>query len=142
MGDNRCPMIIPGHLNCFEGLGQCAYLIELDEDGVGYTEINTSFDALRVGNKEIIPDKLNFAAKGIRELFPTAPVLFAHTVFKGNNRIAIGKIHPEIDHLIYGFEKTRLPEEVITGSSCFGSFVIHFCSRSINSYEEIFARHL
>jgi len=60
MGDDRRPTIVFRHLDRLQGFGQSADLVELDQDGIGDATVNTTLDALGIGDEKVIPHKLQF----------------------------------------------------------------------------------
>ena len=90
------------HLDGFEGLGNAADLVELDQDGVAAAKLDTLLKALGVGNKEIVADELDLLAELCCHLLPTFPVLLVKTVLDRGDRIFLDKACPMGDKLIGG----------------------------------------
>src|SRR5262249_25881545 len=61
---------------------------------------NAALQALRVGDKEIVADKLNLAAELVGKSAPAFPVVFGKAVFDGNDGILADPGVPEVDHLV------------------------------------------
>src|SRR5690606_8499007 len=88
-----------GHLDGVERFGQRSNLVELDQDRVGYTAVDTFFQNTRVGDEQIVADELDLAADLLGEVGPAIPVAFIHTVFDGEDRIFGGESRQVIGKL-------------------------------------------
>src|SRR4030095_11939841 len=69
----------------FERLGECADLVELDQDRVRDLLLDAFRQQPRIGHEEIVPDELHAIAESLCELLPPAPVAFIESVFDRHN---------------------------------------------------------
>ena len=88
-------------LDGFEGLGDGADLVDLDEDGVGDLLLDSLLQALGVGDEEVVADELDLGADEVGELAPAGPVVFGETVFERDDGVLAGPgLSVEVDHLV------------------------------------------
>ena len=76
-----------GHFNGIQGFGEGTDLVQFDQDGVGHAHFNALLQPFHVGDKQVIPNQLDFFAQGIGKLFPAVPVIFGQAVFNGNDGV-------------------------------------------------------
>jgi hypothetical protein len=99
----------------FEGLGDGADLVDLDEDGVAALLLDAHLEALGVGDEEVVADELN-VAEDLGHVLPAVPVVFGEAVFDGDDGVLIDPGLPVGDHLFGGeFALVRLLEDVLAG---------------------------
>src|SRR5207248_4071575 len=75
-----------GELDAVECLGQRADLVHFDENGVGDPAIDGFAQKLDVGNQKIVADELHSCAHGVRQLFPSVPVILRTTILDRDDR--------------------------------------------------------
>ena len=63
------------HLDGLDGLGQGAYLVHLDEDGVGSLLLDAPGKVGAVRHVEVVAHDLDLATHALHELLPAVPVL-------------------------------------------------------------------
>ena len=80
-----------GHLNGFQGLGQGADLVELDQDRVTDRLVYAALEDLGVGYKQVVAHQLHFAADLVGQHFPASPVGLIHTILDGDDRVTLGQ---------------------------------------------------
>ena len=56
-------------------------MVDFDENGVGRAHLDTFFEELGVGDKQVVADELAFVADLLREFDPAFPVFFRQAVF-------------------------------------------------------------
>ena len=140
VGDNSGPAGVLGHLDGFDGLGEGADLIELDEDGVSSVLFNALLDDFGVGDEEVVADELNLAAEFLAELLPTFPVAFGHAVFKRDKGEFVGEFHPVTDKLIGGIDFAGFGL-MINDLAIFALFALGpFRGSGVHGEHEVFAR--
>jgi len=81
-----------GHVDGFDGLGEGADLVELNEDGVAGAHLDALRQALRVGDEEIVADDLDFLSKGLGEFDIAVPVVLVEAVFDGDNGVLVHQL--------------------------------------------------
>ena len=87
------------HFDGFDGFGDGADLIELDQDRIADFFRNATSKNLRIGYKNIIADQLNFAAEFGSEMFPSRPIVFGEAVFERDDGELPHPIGPKCGHL-------------------------------------------
>ena len=88
-----------GGLDGLERLGECADLVDLDQDRVGGAQLDTLLEALGVGDEQVVAHQLHLVANATGELDPAVPVLLGHAVLDGDDGIGVDELLPVIDHL-------------------------------------------
>ncbi len=88
-----------GEFDGFEGFGDGADLVDLDQDGVGDLLLDSLLQALRVGDEEVVADELDFVADLLGEELPAVPVVFGEAVFDGDDGVLLDPGLPEGGHL-------------------------------------------
>ena len=76
-----------GHLDGLKSLGQGADLVDLDQQGVGGTELDALGEALRVGDEEVVADELDLVADLVGQGLPVVPLVLE----SGSSMETIGK---------------------------------------------------
>src|SRR6266513_6529999 len=84
--DDRVPTVVAGHSDRLQRLGQGAYLVELDQDGVAGRPGDPLGDPGRVRDVEVVPDQLDARSEPARERRPPIPVILSEPVFDGHDR--------------------------------------------------------
>ena len=80
-----------GHLDGFQGFGQRADLVELDQDRVADLLVDAALEDLGVGDEQVVADQLHLLADLVGQDFPASPVGLVHAVFDGDDRVALGQ---------------------------------------------------
>ena len=88
------------HVDGFEGFGERADLIHLDENRVGDAAVDAFAQDLRVRDEEVVADELNLIAERGGELRPPFPVAFSHAVFDRDDRIAAAPVGENADPVV------------------------------------------
>ena len=96
-----------GEGHAFEGLGEGADLVHLDQDRVGDPFVDPLGQDLRVGDEEVVADELDLGAEGLREVPPAVPVLLAEAVLDGDDGIGLHPLLVHRDHLVGGLRSRR-----------------------------------
>ena len=116
------------HLDGFQGLGDRANLVQLDQDGVARTQLDALCQTLGVGHKQVVAHQLHLAAQLAGHLLPARPVLFVQTVLDGDDGVLFHKALPVRDQLGRGELGARLGqlvEALALGALPLGSGGIH-----------------
>ena len=78
MGYNRPIPGILSHLDCVKCFRQGSDLIDFDKDRIRYSPLNSLFQPLCVGDKEIVSHQLMIHSKPCCQDLPAFPVLLIH----------------------------------------------------------------
>ena len=89
MRNHSAPAGLPRHGDGIERLRQRANLIGLDEDRVRSLPLYRLSQALGIGHKQVIPDKLHPAADLRLQSYPAIPVVLRQPVFNANYRVML-----------------------------------------------------
>ena len=81
--------VAAAELDGFEGLGDGADLVDLDQDGVGDLLLDALLQALGVGDEEVVADELDCVADVFGEELPAVPVVFGEAVFDGDDGVLL-----------------------------------------------------
>ena len=76
---NRRVAVPLGQLDRFDRLGQCADLVDLDQNAVGDLFVDAALEPLRVGNEEVVADQLNLLAELFSQHLPSLPNRLPHS---------------------------------------------------------------
>ena len=87
------------HLDSIQSLGERTNLVYLDEDRVGSTHLDTLFQELHVGNKEVVTYQLATVADGSGQLHPVVPIVLIKTILNRIDRIFGNQFFQELDLL-------------------------------------------
>ena len=87
MRNHRGVAVAAAQVDGFQGLGDGADLVDLDEDGVGHAFFNAALQPLDVGDEDVVAYELDPAAEFIGQQPPSVPVVFGETVFKRNDGV-------------------------------------------------------
>ena len=90
---------LPGHGDGIQGLAESADLVELNENGIGDTLLDTLGQDFRVGNKQVVPDQLQLVTEFFGQHLPTIPVTLVHAVFDADNGMAACQVRQVIGEL-------------------------------------------
>ena len=82
-----------------EGLGQGADLVHLHQQCVGRTAVDAVFEALGVGDEEVVADQLDLVADRFGEGNPAVPVILGQGVLDGDHRELGDQCRVEVGHL-------------------------------------------
>lgn len=136
VGDHAGIAVGLGKTDGVKSLGQGTDLVDLDKDGVGNIVDDALLDEFRIGNEEIVADKLNLLAKSLGELFPTFPIGFGKAVFDGDDgRIILDKLLKELNHFFSGLLAFAGLLEVVDTIS-----FIEFGGSDIHTEEDLLAK--
>src|SRR6185369_744264 len=92
-------MVSLGQLDTIQGLRQRADLVDLNQNRIRNSQIDSLLQKLRVGYKEIVSHELNFVSNLVGQEFPSGPIVFSHTVFDRDDRILLRPALPISNHL-------------------------------------------
>src|SRR5262249_24645879 len=103
-------------LDGFEGLGDGAALVDLNEDGVGDAALNSLLEAAGVRDEEVVADELDALADAVGENLPTVPIVLCEAVFDGHDGVLVDPVGPVAGHLGGGeLTAVGLLEDVLAG---------------------------
>ena len=88
------------HLDGFDGFGDGADLIQLDQDGIAHAFGDAALQPRRVGDEQIVADELDLLAERLRQVLPAVPVVFGQAVFDGDDGILAHPAIPRTPHLL------------------------------------------
>ncbi|SHT23217.1 Uncharacterised protein [Mycobacteroides abscessus subsp. abscessus] len=83
-------------------LGERADLVHLDQQGIRRTPLNAFFQALRIGDKQIVAHQLHAVADRRGERDPAVPVVLRQRVLDGHQRVSVEQLGVERTHLLGG----------------------------------------
>ena len=83
----RCVAIAEGQVHRVQRLGKRTDLVDLNQNRVGNAKLNALIQEFRIGDKKIITYQLYFITNLFGKYFPTVPIVFAHAIFDGNDRV-------------------------------------------------------
>src|SRR5690606_38974493 len=81
-----------GHLDGFQGLGQRANLVELDQDRIADALVDALLENLGVGHEQVVTDQLYLLTDLVGQHLPARPVGLVHAIFDGNDRVALAQV--------------------------------------------------
>src|SRR5258708_19723264 len=93
MRNHRRISIAPRQIDRVQSFTYGANLIHLDQNRVRNALLNATSEPLRIGDKQIVADKLYLVAELVGENAPALPVVFAEAAFNRNNPI-LAAPHP------------------------------------------------
>ena len=99
MAGDRRVSVASCQLNRFDRFGQCADLIDLDQDTVGDAFIDAALQALDVGYEQVVANKLHFGTQGFGQQLPAFPIVFRATVFDRADGILRSPVGEEANHV-------------------------------------------
>ena len=125
-------IIFLGELDGFDGFGERADLVGLDEDGVAGSFFDSFLEELDVGNKQVVADDLEVLAEACGEILPAVPVGFAETVLDADDAELVAEGGVPVDEVGVGFVFAGSFEEVVA------VFVIELAGSYVHAEAEIF----
>src|SRR5690606_15121251 len=66
---------VVGHGDGFQGFGQSADLVDLDQDRVGGSGLDALLEDARIGHEQVVADQLHLVADALGEQLPASPVV-------------------------------------------------------------------
>jgi len=114
MGDDSRVACALGHVDGLYCLGDCANLIEFDENRVAGTHFDAFGEALGICDEEVVANNLDFIAQCFGEFDIAFPVVLIETIFDGYYGVFIDPVCVKLNHLIRGEESigTGFPKAV------------------------------
>ena len=100
MAHNGRPAGTASHINGFEGFGERADLVELDQNRICAAELDALCQPLSIGYEQIVADELNLVADFLCQRGPAVPVIFGKAVFEAHDWIFRCPFCPVVDHVI------------------------------------------
>src|SRR5262249_26573915 len=120
MTDDGGATVASRQVDGIECLGKRPNLVYLYQDTVGRAVLDAPLQALHIGDKEVVPDQLNFAPQLARQLAPTIPVILGEAIFDGSNRVLGTQLLPEVNHFIGRGDAVGLAlEKAVAGFALF-----------------------
>src|SRR5690554_6073479 len=89
VGNHRRVAGVLSHFDGIQSFRQATDLVELDQDGVTNTLLDTLLQDLGVGYEQVITHQLHLAAQLVGQDLPAVPVALVHAVFDGHNRVTL-----------------------------------------------------
>ena len=80
------------HLDSVESFGKRTDLVNLDEDRVCSTLLDTLLEVLNIGNEEVITYELALVADSFGKFNPSFPVVLIETILDRVDRIFVYKL--------------------------------------------------
>jgi hypothetical protein len=105
-----------GHITCLDRLGHCPDLVDFKQKCIAQLLFDASFDALRIGDEQVVTDDLNFIAKLLRHLCVRLEVILVERVFDADHRVLRDEVGVELQRLILAVNAivlARLLAEVV-----------------------------
>ncbi len=116
MRDNGGVAVALSELYGAEGLGERTDLVNLHENRVGATFLDTAGEVFHVGNEQVVAHELAAVADKVGENLPAFPVVLGHTVLDGVDGVFLNELLEELG-LLFGSELgsvgTLLPGVVV-----------------------------
>src|SRR5450759_4831787 len=141
VADHGGPAGPASHCDRIDRFGDCADLVELDQDRVGGRLADATGDEVRIGHEEIVAHKLGLRPQSLGQLSPTGPVVLAEAVLEGDDRILGDPLLPEVDELAGVKGATLALEAVLPGHGAgSGPFDQDRAGRRIESDRHLVAR--
>ncbi|MNE81314.1 hypothetical protein D3C80_1779530 [compost metagenome] len=81
VGDNCSVASAFSHFDCIKSFSKRTDLVNLNEDGVTYTLLDTIVQTLSVCYEQIVTNELYFAAELVSKQLPAIPVILGAAVF-------------------------------------------------------------
>lgn len=98
--DHDTPAIGVGVLGSLDRLGQCADLVDLEEEGIAGLELNGLLDADGVGDGQVITDNLDVL--GLVKVAPGLPVILSKGVLNADNGVLLAEVGVHGGKLLVG----------------------------------------
>ena len=135
MGDHRGEPCALRHGNRIQGLGQCADLIELDQDGIRDPFSNSPCEPFRVRHEQIISDDLYLVPEAVGHLLPAFPVVLRMPVLDAQDRIFLDQSLVVVHHL-RGRQRLPLGLQLVSLLFC----VVKLTRCRVESQKDVHAR--
>src|SRR5204863_9051242 len=121
-----------GHLNRAERLGQSADLVDLDEDGIGNSVLDSLAETSRIGDEYVVADELACVPDRVGQQFPAFHVVLTHAVLDRFNGILPGETGKIFDLLL-------LRSDLPLASVAIGTLAIELACRAVQREYDIAA---
>ena len=76
-------------------------MIDFDKDGIGAAHGNAFFKEFHISHEQVVANQLATVADAFGQLLPAFPVVFAHAILDGVNRVVINQIF-QVSYLFVG----------------------------------------
>ena len=121
-------------------------MVQFDQNRVGGLLVDGAFEALDVGDEQIVADELHAVADALAEQRPAGPVIFVQAIFERNQGVFAGDVGPVIDHLGAGQGTTFALEDIFAVDIQFGAGRVHgehhvcagFVASALDGFEDDF----
>ena len=80
-----------GQINRFQCFGQGADLVDFHQQRVGQAAFDAFGQNGRVGHEQVVTYQLDAVAQALGQDFPACPVVLAHAIFDGDDRVVVGQ---------------------------------------------------
>ena len=87
-------------------------LVELYEHRVCRAELDALLDARGVRDEQVVADDLDAVAEAAGHQLPALPVVLAHAVLDGDDRVLVNEALPHVDHLLAGHHDAALRQMI------------------------------
>ncbi|CQR22862.1 Uncharacterised protein [Yersinia enterocolitica] len=134
MRDNRGVTCIFRHLDSSQSFGQRTDLVEFNQDRVSNTFLDTFFQDLGVGYKQIVTNQLDFVTQNFGLVFEASPVRFVQTVFDRDDWVLFGQVFQEVSELF------RSESFVAFASQNIFAIFIEFRCSTVHRQSHVFAQ--
>src|SRR5437588_4135041 len=112
MGDDRGIAGATGGVDGLQGLGQCADLVDLDQDAVGRAGFDPPPETDHVGDEEVVPNQLLGFSQPAGQPPPAFPVVLGQPVLDGYQRVTASPTLPDVDQSL-GIESPALALQLV-----------------------------
>jgi hypothetical protein len=115
VGDEAAVAIARRQFHRVQRFRHRADLIQLDEDGVADSLVDSLLKDLRIRAEDIVAHQLDLAPESDRQIPPALPVVLPHAILQEHDRVLLGPRLPDFDQLVGGdrllggFEEHVLP---------------------------------
>lgn len=135
VGDDGAEAVLMRELDRFDGLGQRADLVQLDQDCVACAHLDAFGETLRIRDEEVVADDLELVAEALGQLLPAVPVFLVQRVFQGDDWIFRDELRPVVDEFRGGVFGLGFRQNVL-------AFLLAFplAGGGVNGQREVFAR--
>lgn len=99
MGDHDTPSGLLRHVRGLNRFRDGTNLVDLQQKSIAVFLINTSLDSLRVSDKKIVTDNLDFATEFLLHEDPSFVVRLVKGIFDGDDGVLINKVREKLDTL-------------------------------------------
>src|SRR3546814_21035576 len=101
--------------------GERADLVDLDQDRVAHAALDAFLEDPRVGDEQVAADQLHLLAQARGQLRPAIPVVLAHAILDGDDRVPVTPAGKEIDELLAAPALALADRVVIAGPAELGA---------------------